>query len=35
MGFTMAAGSSRLVADLIDGKKTEIPVEGLTLASRP
>ena len=35
MGFTMAAGSSRLVADLIDGKKTEIPVEGLTLTSRP
>ncbi|HEY6875506.1 MAG TPA: FAD-dependent oxidoreductase [Candidatus Dormibacteraeota bacterium] len=35
MGFTMAAGSSRLVADLIDGKKTEIPVEGLTLTNRP
>ena len=35
MGFTMAAGSSRLVADLIDGKRTEIPVEGLTLTSRP
>lgn len=35
MGFTMACGSSRLVADLIDGKKTEIPVEGLTLTSRP
>ena len=35
MGFTMACGSSRLVADMIDGKKTEIPVEGLTLTSRP
>ena len=35
MGFTMACGSSRLVADLIDGRKTEIPVAGLTLTSRP
>ena len=35
MGFTMACGSSRIVADLIDGKKPEIPVEGLTLPSRP
>jgi D-amino-acid dehydrogenase len=35
MGFTMACGSSRIVADLIDGKKTEIPVEGLMLNSRP
>ena len=35
MGFTMACGSSRIVADLIDGRKTEIPVEGLTLTSRP
>ncbi|HUE67476.1 MAG TPA: FAD-dependent oxidoreductase [Candidatus Acidoferrum sp.] len=35
MGFTMACGSSRLVADMIDGKKAEIPVEGLTLTSRP
>jgi D-amino-acid dehydrogenase len=35
MGFTMACGSSRIVADLIDGKKTEIPVEGMTLTSRP
>jgi D-amino-acid dehydrogenase len=32
MGFTMACGSSRIVADLIDGRKPEIPVEGLTLA---
>lgn len=35
MGFTMACGTSRIVADLIDGRKTEIPVEGLTLTSRP
>ena len=35
MGFTMACGSSRIVADLIDGKKPEIPLAGLTLTSRP
>jgi D-amino-acid dehydrogenase len=35
MGFTMACGSSRIVADLIDGRRTEIPVEGMTLTSRP
>ncbi|TMC38845.1 MAG: FAD-dependent oxidoreductase [Chloroflexi bacterium] len=35
MGFTMACGSSRIVADLIDGRKPEIPAEGLTLTSRP
>jgi D-amino-acid dehydrogenase len=35
MGFTMACGSSRLVADLIDGRKTEISLEGMTLQSRP
>jgi D-amino-acid dehydrogenase len=35
MGFTMACGSSRIVADLIDGKKTEIPAEGLMLTARP
>ena len=35
MGFTMACGSSKLVADVIDGKKTDIPIEGLTLTSRP
>lgn len=34
MGFTMACGTSRIVADLIDGRKPEIPVEGLTLTSR-
>ena len=35
MGFTMACGSSRIVADLINGAKTEIPMEGLTLTPRP
>jgi D-amino-acid dehydrogenase len=35
MGFTMACGSSRIVADLIAGRKPEIPVEGMTLTSRP
>jgi D-amino-acid dehydrogenase len=35
MGFTMACGSSRIVADLIDGRKPEIPAEGLMLTSRP
>src|SRR4029077_17696621 len=35
MGFTMACGSSRIVADLIDGRQPEIPVAGLTLKSRP
>jgi D-amino-acid dehydrogenase len=35
MGFTMACGSSKIVADLVAGRKTDIPVEGLTLASRP
>jgi len=35
MGFTMACGSSRIVADLINETKTEIPVEGLTLTSHP
>jgi D-amino-acid dehydrogenase len=35
MGFTMACGSSRLVADLIDGRKTEMSLEGMMLHSRP
>ena len=35
VGFTMACGSSKIVADLIDGRKPEIPAEGLTLTSRP
>lgn len=35
MGFTMACGTSRIVADLVAGRKTGIPVEGMTLGSRP
>ena len=35
MGFTMACGSSRIVADLIAGREPEIPIAGLTLDSRP
>lgn len=35
MGFTMACGSSRIVADLVDGRQPDIPVAGLTLTSRP
>ena len=31
MGWTMAAGSARIVADLIDGKQPEIDTDGLTL----
>lgn len=35
MGFTMACGSSRIVADLVAGRPTDIPTAGLTLDSRP
>lgn len=35
MGFTMACGTSRILADLVAGRKTGIPVEGMTLTSRP
>ena len=35
MGFTMACGTSKITADLVAGRKTDIPVEGMTLASRP
>lgn len=35
MGFTMACGSGRITADLVDGRKPEMPVAGLTLTSRP
>lgn len=31
MGWTMACGTARLVADLIDGKSTDISVDALTL----
>ena len=32
LGWTMAAGTGRLMADLISGKKPEISMEGLTVA---
>ena len=32
MGWTMAAGSSRIVADLIAGREPEIDIDGLTIA---
>ena len=35
MGFTMACGTSKITADLVSGRKTDIPVEGMTLTSRP
>lgn len=31
LGWTQAAGSSRLLADIVDNRATEIPVTGLTL----
>jgi D-amino-acid dehydrogenase len=34
MGWTMAAGSARIVADMIFGKKPEIDTTGMTLTSR-
>ncbi|HEX6348999.1 MAG TPA: FAD-dependent oxidoreductase [Candidatus Dormibacteraeota bacterium] len=35
MGFTMACGTSKLTADLVAGRPTDIPVEGMLLNSRP
>ncbi|HVD02365.1 MAG TPA: FAD-dependent oxidoreductase [Candidatus Dormibacteraeota bacterium] len=35
MGFTMACGTSKLTADLVAGRKTDIPIDGMTLTSRP
>ncbi len=32
LGWTMACGTGRLMADLISGRKTDIPLDGLTLA---
>ena len=32
LGWTMAAGTGRVLADLIDGRKPEIDMEGLTVA---
>jgi D-amino-acid dehydrogenase len=34
LGWTMAAGSGRIIADMISGSKPEIDLEGLTLARR-
>jgi D-amino-acid dehydrogenase len=31
MGWTMACGSSRIVADMIDGRMPDIDVRGLTM----
>jgi D-amino-acid dehydrogenase len=31
MGWTMACGTARIVADLMIGRMPEIPLEGLTL----
>lgn len=35
MGFTMACGTSKITADLVAGRPTDIPVAGMTLNSRP
>ena len=32
LGWTMAAGTGRLVADLISGRPTDISLDGLTMA---
>ena len=32
LGWTMAAGSGRVIADLISGRTPEVDVSGLTLA---
>jgi D-amino-acid dehydrogenase len=32
LGWTMAAGTGRLLADLISGRPTDIPIEGLGMA---
>jgi D-amino-acid dehydrogenase len=34
MGWTMACGNARIVADLIAGRTPPIPLDGLTLAGR-
>ncbi len=31
MGWTMASGAARITADLIAGRKPEIPLDGMTL----
>jgi D-amino-acid dehydrogenase len=32
LGWTMAAGTGRVIADLVSGKKPDIPIDGLTMA---
>jgi D-amino-acid dehydrogenase len=32
LGWTMAAGTGRLMADLLSGRRTDIPLDGLTMA---
>jgi D-amino-acid dehydrogenase len=32
LGWTMAAGTGRVIADLVSGRKPEIDIEGLTMA---
>ena len=32
LGWTMATGTGRLIADLIGGRRPEIPTDGLTIA---
>jgi D-amino-acid dehydrogenase len=32
LGWTMAAGTGRVIADLISGRKPEVPLDGLTMA---
>jgi D-amino-acid dehydrogenase len=35
LGWTMAAGTARVIADLVSGRTPEIPLEGLTMARYP
>ena len=35
LGWTMACGTGRVLADVISGRKPEIPLEGLTMARYP
>jgi D-amino-acid dehydrogenase len=35
LGWTMAAGTGRVLADVISGRKPEIPLDGLTMARYP
>ena len=32
LGWTMAAGTGRVIADLVSGRKPEIDLDGLTMA---